>query len=160
MRPLALSLALAFAATLAPTAAGQPPCTAIVAFYGDGCAGSAGRAPRLELVGCPRPGAALTLAIQNGLGQAAGILVVGGDSQFFPLPGGCQVLVLPPLTVLPVVLGGAAGEPGAGEFSLPLLVPAQPDLVGRRFNMQALVWDAGAYGSISATDGLQFVIGK
>ncbi len=53
-----------------------------------------------------------------------------------------------------LALFGAAGAPGAGSGSVPLLVPTDPSLRGLNVNSQAVILDAGAPGLVSMTNGL------
>lgn len=123
--------------------------------FGAGCAGSGGFTPNLTLTGCPRPGAAVTLSIDQALGGAGALLLFGTGAAAGTLPGGCPLLlagILPLAVSLP--LGGTG--PGGGSVSIATGVPgnAAPGTIA----LQAIVFDPQGQGGIAASNGLGVTI--
>ncbi|HZM00786.1 MAG TPA: DUF3466 family protein, partial [Planctomycetota bacterium] len=93
--------------------------------YGAGCAGGGGFVPGLWGQGWPQGGGELSLALTNGQGGAAGLLLVGLDDQSAPFKG-CTLSVLPLAPIsLPLLLtpGGAGGGQWGLDLTLPPAVP-------------------------------------
>jgi Tol biopolymer transport system component len=135
-------------------------CTAGGAWvgYGAGLAGTGGWVPALSGTGCPLPGAAITLHVDDALGGATGALFVGLASSAAPFKGGTfHVGALVLQVVVPV--GGAVGVAGAGELDLPAALPADPALSGASLLLQGAFADAGAVQGVSLTQGLELEIG-
>ena len=127
--------------------------------YGTGLAGSGGFTPLSMGSGLPTLGSTISIDLSDGLGGASGGLLPSFQGQAsIPVFGGI-LLVQPPLTPIPITLGGGAGIPGGGTFSLPVSIPISPSLVGLRVNVQAMFLDSGASGGVSMTGGLEVWIG-
>lgn len=128
--------------------------------YGAGTAGSGGIVPELDGIGYCTLGSAASIVAWNGVGGAAGFMLVGVGQRSkvsLPLFGG-TLLVLPDL-VVPFGLGGAAGSPGVGSGSLALVIPVDPSLVGASLAFQALFVDLGAPAGLSMTNSVEMWIG-
>jgi hypothetical protein len=113
---------------------------------GAGCAGSGGFVPSLALSGCLAAGGTVTLALDDALGGALSLLVIG------PLPGslplkGCTLLVAPPFVQLVLLLPGS----GAGAGALDLTAALPPGAVGLTLALQCLVADTGVPNLLAST---------
>jgi len=123
--------------------------------YGAGCAGSGGLVPRIGLVGCPRPGALVTITVDDALGGALAAFAVGlGEARGATWPGGCPLLVEPLLTLVPVGLPGAG--PGAGELEISATVPVTAAL--GTVTLQLVVADPEGPGGYAASAGLRLPV--
>lgn len=126
--------------------------------YGSGKPGSSGVPVVLQGLGYTSPGGAAAVSLSGALGgaPAAWFLGVGRIEG----PGFLHVGAV--LFQIPLQLGGAAGEPGAGGLFLPLVIPNDTRLLGIEFTMQFLVLDPGAGppgpGKISASNGLALTV--
>jgi len=132
-------------------------CFGVASGYGAGLAGSGGWTPALGAAGCPDLGASLTLQLQQGLGGASALLLIGLAPASVPKWGG--TLLVTPALIVPLVLGGASGTPGAGGVSLQATVPQQASLVGQSAWLQAVVLDAGAAFGKALSPGLELELG-
>jgi len=124
---------------------------------GSGLAGSGGSVPELDLGGCPRLGAAATLDLTSAVGGGSGTLFIGAERRDRPVRGG----VLYPFEIVlrqAFVAGGMPGAPGEGTFTLPVMLPADPTLVGMSFHLQAVVADSAAVAGFSFTPGLRLTL--
>ena len=126
--------------------------------YGTGLAGAGGLVPALVGGGCPEPGALLGLDVVDAVGGAFGVLLVGATPAAVPFHGGMLWVggLFPPVNV---VLGGAAGVPGAGSLSLPVPVPNDAAFSGVLLYLQGGFHDTAAVHAASLTQGLLLEIG-
>ena len=126
-------------------------CGGLIEEYGDACPGSGGIAPALAAVGCPAPGSLVRLCVEDGLGGAAGLLLVGSGDGVVPIVPGCAIQVAP-LTpiVVPLVLSG--GGQGAGKTCIQGIVP--PDAASGAIYFQVLLGDPQASGGVASTNPL------
>ncbi len=134
-----------------------PGCQGLTHTFGAGLAGSNNVIPALGVVGCPDVNSSFTISIDNVVGGASGLLVVGTAPAAIPALGG-TLYVYPIALQFPVTVGGTPGAAGAGSFGLPLLV-TDPALTGLTLFMQAGFIDGTAVQGVSLTNGLQLVIG-
>ena len=127
--------------------------------YGAGTVGTQGIAPQLTGNGIAFPGHTVSLTVSGGLGSApCGMLLGGpGSKASLPLLGGTLLVV--PTAVLPLMVGGTAGVPGAGFGSRELDLPHMPSLLGTNLNFQAVLMDAGARMGLSMTNAVELWIG-
>jgi len=132
----------------------DPQLVPFFSSYGSGLSGSGGQEPVLAGTGTPTPGGTVSLDVANALGGSAGVYLLGLASASIPALGG-TILVGPPLVTAAVALTGAPGVPGDGTATLPLTIPANPQLAGVVLYAQALVVDAGAPSGVSFTAGLR-----
>ena len=114
--------------------------------FGQGCPGTGGVTPTLEMIGSTAAGGHLSLFIDDGVWfSPPGLLLVGVSEVSVPAGCGCTLLVSPlvqaPLTLIDLgcLLVG---------FDLP------PGLGGATIKLQALIADAGAACGLSATNGV------
>jgi hypothetical protein len=120
--------------------------------YGDGVPGTAGT-PTFVTDVDPQLGVLFQLvASSSAPGTAAGLCVLGFAQIALPLPGG-STLLADPATVLTLSV------PAAG-FAVPLLLPVDPQLLGRQLFAQLFVVDAGAAGGVAASAGLRVTFGR
>ncbi len=119
--------------------------------YGAGCAGSGGFLPGLWGQGDPTGGGSFSLALTNGLGGGAGLLLVGLGNQSAPFKG-CTLSVLP-LSSLSVPLALTPGGAGGGLWSLDVTLPASVP-AGSLF-LQAALSDAGGPAGVTVTNPLR-----
>jgi hypothetical protein len=126
--------------------------------YGAGLAGKGAFVPRLYGQGCPKPGAAFTLRLDQVVGGASGVLWTGLASAAVPFKGGAfHVGAL--LLSIPIGVGGTPGVAGAGSVNLPAGLPASAALTGLSVFLQAGFQDAAAVMGVSLTQGLEMEIG-
>jgi probable HAF family extracellular repeat protein len=121
--------------------------------YGAGAAGSGGFVPGLWGQGWPDGGGELSLALTNGPGGAPALLLVGLGDQSVPFKG-CTLSVLP-LSALsvPLLLSGAGGEAGAGQWSLQATLPAV--VPAGSLYLQAIVADAGGPAGFTVSNAVR-----
>ncbi|MDG2148640.1 MAG: FG-GAP-like repeat-containing protein [Planctomycetota bacterium] len=125
--------------------------------FGLSKAGSGDIVPTLTAEGYSAAGARPLFTINNGLGGAPALLVVGigRTTELFPA-------VALPMLQLVVTLSGEKGTPGAGSFSLPAGMPNDPSFQGIEFTMQAAIQDLAVFGpepfGLSITQGLAFMV--
>ena len=153
MKRLVLSTACALLLVAATTA--QP--------YGSGYPGLGGAIPVLD-VGAPYMGNAnFNIGVKNGTGGATGVLGLSlAPSSLFV--GATEVLIDPSpnqlLLTAGFTLGGPAGLPTFGNFSvpIPLAFPPTPALAGLRVHAQAVILGDTGFtpGSPAATRGHVF----
>lgn len=132
-------------------------CTGSGSEYGAGLAGSGGIVPQLSSTGCPDVGRTVTVHVDQCVGGALGILVLGSAAAAVPAFGG--TLLLAPIDATAVfACTGSLGVAGAGEFALPIPL-INPALSGHSLFLQAGVLDAAASQGLSLTNGLRLEIG-
>lgn len=129
------------------------PCAGQIVTYGAGSAGTGGVAPSLSAVGCAEPGQAVTLAINGGLGGAAGLLAIGPEQASLPIGGGATLLVGPALQLLLLPVTLASGGSGTGTWSVTWVLP--PALPGS-LAFQALVTDPASPIGFATSNGVAF----
>lgn len=123
--------------------------------YAAGCAGSGGFVPGLWGQGWPQGGGSLDLALTNGAGGAAGVLLVGLGNQSAPFKG-CTLSVLPLApTALPLAL--TPGGAGGGQWNLSLALP--PSLPAGSLYLQAALADAGGPSGVTVSNALRVGLG-
>ncbi len=126
--------------------------------FGAPCLGSGDLAPALHGSGCPTPGGAVTLDVENGLGGAVANMFIGLGTTSAPLVPTCSLHILPILPQ-PIVFPLTGVGPGNGAFTLPLVIPANvPGGLGINAYLQVLYADAGAQDGIAGTNALQMLI--
>jgi len=133
------------------------PCDGSFAFYGAGVPGSGGQLPKITLLGCPEAGQSVTLRTWNALGAALGCLAVGTSPASIPAFGG-QILVGID-AAFSHTASGTTGVTGDGTYSLGMVVPASPVVVGSHVYFQAGYCDPGAALGFSLTRGLDVTVG-
>lgn len=132
-------------------------CPGTTLSYGAGCTGSGGFLPTLVATGCPSSAEVVSLKIENALGfPATGIAFVGVNTAALALPNGCIFRVDPILASFPVAISHGLGF-GVGSVVIDLVIPpSMPS--GTILTLQAFVFDAGAPGGYSGTNGVQITI--
>jgi hypothetical protein len=125
--------------------------------YGSGKPGKGGLTPSLSGLGYTTLGGAVTLRVQDAVGGAPALLLVGTgklDQGFLAIE---QVAASFALT-----LGGTPGLAGAGGFTLPVHMPNETRYIGMEFALQVVVLDPAAGGpgpgKLSLSNGLAFTI--
>lgn len=137
-----------------------PACAGSSQSYGSATSGSGGLTPSLTVVGTPCVGNALSgLSLQNGLGGASTMLLVGLAPLDTWLPEYAGTVYVQPHAVSVFPIGGTPGVPGTGTFSLSIPIPNDPGLAGKSFFLQAVSTDPGAAKGRSFTQGLRVTIG-
>jgi hypothetical protein len=126
--------------------------------YGQGLAGKGGAVPRRVGSGCPSPGAAVKVDVDQVVGGTGGAIMVAVAPASIPLLGS-TLLVAPGGPLVNVFPGGAPGLAGAGQAALPVTLPPDPGLSGVSFYLQAGFFDAAATQSISMSQGLEIELG-
>lgn len=119
--------------------------------YGVGCPGLGGFRPRLLLEGTPTGGQTVALSIDDGLGGALSLTIVGAAPAWLPLGGACALLVAAPAVLQVHALGGAG--PGNGQLTRTAAVP--PNLPIGTVRLQAFVADAASPSGFSSSNGLR-----
>ncbi len=131
-----------------------PGCDGFQVPYGAGLAGKGGFVPLLGVIGCPDIGSLFTISINDVVGGAAGVLFVGLAPAAVPFKGG-TFLVGAVAAQIPVTVGGAPGDAGAGSLALPAML-TDPILSGVNICMQAGFSDGFAVKGVSLSNGVQF----
>ncbi|MGB3966053.1 MAG: sialidase family protein [Planctomycetota bacterium] len=125
------------------------------ALVGTGTAGTGNLVPELAANGLPLLGQTTVLQVEEGVGGAVGGLGVSFVPPA-PTPFGSALLWLATVDVLvPFLASGPVGQPGAGSFGLPVIVPAAPALVGASLTAQALLLDTGAIDGFAVTNAIE-----
>ena len=124
------------------------------AAYGAGCPGAGGWTPRLLAYGCPTPGGAVTLQVDQAPGATLGVVALGSGAGSAPL-GACTADVLPSIGALsPFVFSGAGPGAGVAMTNLPLPAALQPTTV----TAQAFVLDPTVPQGLNASTAWELVI--
>jgi len=126
-------------------------CTGGFGVFGLGSSGTGAAAPFLKGLGCPSPGASVTLRVSGAPASAHGLLFVGLTEAAVPFKGG-TLYVHPVLLSLPVTT-----SPG-GVAALGVQVPADPTLSGVVLVLQAAFESAAAAQGVALTQGLELRI--
>ncbi|PIE22067.1 MAG: hypothetical protein CSA62_14275 [Planctomycetota bacterium] len=147
------------AAFLLASYAGASSSGLILKPYGPATAGKGNISPELWVRGHPSPGqSSFRFEVSKGLG-AGPAFMVGGFRQTKLSVLGLSLLVDPmtPGFFLPWsgVLGGGAGQAGAGSVSIAFPLPNMPSIAGVSLYTQVFVLDAAAPGGLSASKGLR-----
>ncbi len=132
-------------------------CAGDVIAYGAGLAGGGGLVPSIDVSGCPAVNSSVTLQVDDALGAAFGLLLLGVNEISLPFLGG-QLLV-DPVIVLPHGLAGTPGVAGAGTVQFPATIPNQPSLSGTKAAVQAVYADPNGPAGASMTAGVRVTIG-
>ena len=127
--------------------------------YGLGSAGTGGRRPLLSMVGPLRAGLVPSARLVGGLGGSFAVLFASTSEAFVPaaLPG-VTAYIGAPLVGLGVLLGGAAGQPGAGGFEMPIAIP--PAALGAQLFLQCLALDPMAPMGLTHSNGCEMRVGQ
>ena len=125
--------------------------------YGAATTGSGGVAPALTSTGMPTLGGSPALDVTNGLGGAAGAVLLGANKTELNLLGG--TLLVDPSLSIPLGLGGAPGTPGTGNGTVPLSIPNIEAILGTDLYFQGVFFDAGAPRGVSMTNAIEMWIG-
>ncbi len=131
-----------------------PACDGFQIPYGSGLAGAGAFVPLLGVIGCPDIGQLFSISINSVVGGASGVLFVGLAQAAVPFKGG-TFLVGSVAAQIPVVVGGAPGDPGAGSLALPAVL-SDPILAGIDIFVQAGFSDALAVKGVSLSNGVRF----
>ncbi len=124
---------------------------------GTSCPGTGGINPVLDGYGCYGSGGTVHLSLRQAMSGATGILLFGLGPASFPLGNGCNLNIGPvfadPIVALPLFGSGGAGQ---GFTTVNFVVPQ--GTVVASLALQALVFDVGAPGGFSATNGLRLIV--
>jgi hypothetical protein len=124
--------------------------------YGEGTVGAGGSVPHLHGTDSLNLGSTFTLTVADGLGGAFGILTLGGyGSKVSPPAVGAAQLINPIDLLVPILLDGASGVPGAGTYSIDIEIPEDNALLGFNVNLQALFFDSSAMQGVAWTNGVE-----
>lgn len=120
---------------------------------GPGLAGTGGLVPEIAF-GSGSCGGLLSLGVQNALGGASSILLVGTSASTLSAQGGTIYVdvAVPPILLVSLPLGGAPGQPGAGTSFLTQDLTAYLPLT---LTFQLAVFDPGAPYGIALSNGLK-----
>ncbi|MBK9387072.1 MAG: hypothetical protein IPN34_19835 [Planctomycetes bacterium] len=124
---------------------------------GTSCPGTGGIHPVLDGYGCFGSGGTVHLSLRQAMSGATGILLFGLGPASLPLGNGCSLNIGPvfadPILALPLFGTGGAGQ---GFTTVNFVVP--PGTIVASLALQALVFDVGAPGGFSATNGLRIAV--
>lgn len=123
--------------------------------YGAGCAGSGGAVPQLGVTGCPLGGQRLQVAIQNGRGGSLAAVLIGFQRGAIPVPGGCTLLISPPVLTLGTAALAGTGA-GQGSGIVPLAVPV--GVTNLVVDLQAAVLDPGVARGYALSQGSEVTV--
>jgi hypothetical protein len=130
-------------------------CQGAAVEYGTGLAGSGGFVPHLSAQGCPGISTSFGITVDQALGGAAGVLILGFSAVDVPFVGG-SLLSGPPLSMIPLVTPGVGN--GAGIMTSTSVLNDDPGLVNLQFYLQAVLADAGAPQGYSMSNGLSVLV--
>ncbi|HEX5011208.1 MAG TPA: hypothetical protein VFY71_12495 [Planctomycetota bacterium] len=136
---------------------GGPGCAGLLAPYGAGLGGKGGFVPVLAGAGCPDVGNGFAITIDHAVGGASGLLFVGLSQAALAFKGGTFLVGSLALQV-PLAVGGAPGQAGAGFLSLPGAI-LDPALIGIDIYLQAGFQDGAAVKGASLSNGLRLQAG-
>ncbi|MFG0319610.1 MAG: DUF4350 domain-containing protein [Planctomycetota bacterium JB042] len=124
-----------------------------VSDLGPGLAGAGGLTPELDL-GSGSCGGLLTIELADALGGATAFLLAGTQSAAIPSVGGTVWVdvTAPPAVVVPLPLGGSAGQPGAGGVLLAQNLSASLPLT---LTLQFAVFDPNAPFGVALSNGVR-----
>ncbi|MCB9871750.1 MAG: VCBS repeat-containing protein [Planctomycetes bacterium] len=129
--------------------------------YGQSVPGTGGKVPIASVVGALRPGQVASLWLRNAVGGSVAWMLIGATESNVPstvIPG--VILYSSPVAVLlPVPLSGQAGVAGAGESTVPVLLPTSA-ANARAFFQYVIADTGGNNGTSSHTNGVEVRIGK
>ena len=131
----------------------QPFCTGFARAlpYGSGKAGTNGVATFGGAL--PFIGATVPLRVENGLGGAAPIALLGVTRLNVPVPN------IGTLYVDPLITLGLPAFDAQRATLLPIAIPQDPTLCGLQLLMQVAFLDPGAAGGVAHTSGLEWALG-
>jgi hypothetical protein len=95
----------------------------------------------------------VTLEIENGLGGAIALVVVGQGPGSLPLVPSCALQIAPLLPALSIPLALSGSGPGAGSATLAATIPSGSPPA--HVYLQVVVADPGAAGGIAATNPIR-----
>ena len=127
--------------------------------YGSGLAGSGGYLPHCQGSGSTNLGDEVAVSLDQGLGAAPAVIILGPNSSNLPIKGGSLLVDLNGSWILGTALGGSSGTPGGGALQLNATVPVNPTLSGQSLYFQFILTDAGAAQGWSFSNGLQLLFG-
>ena len=141
----------------------DPPTGGSRLQYGHGTPGSGGLTPILGASGPFRPGETAVFRLRGGLGNATAFFafsLAAVEWNDFPFPGTTLYLdpFSPTTAIVPMVLDGSPGVPGAGGFDLPVTVP--PQVAGLEAIHQVVILDPGASNGNCFTQALRLSYGN
>ena len=121
--------------------------------FGEGCAGSFGVVPRLDLGGCAIGGEKMGFEIEDAFGGGIAFAALGMQKGSVPLGAGCSLLIWPilPSLVGPFPLDGAGI--GGGSCNLGFVVP--PGVPSGTYLLQALCSDPTSALGFTTTNGIE-----
>ncbi len=105
-----------------------------------------------SVLGQPSIGAPITLQVSGGAPGVAGTLIIGSDKLGVPFKGGTLLVDVEGALLI------AAGLDGAGELSLPAIVPDDELLVGLRALLQYVAFDPGQVQGAALSNGIELVV--
>ena len=128
-------------------------CTGKFLPYGAGS--GPGLEPFLGGLGCPIPGAKITVTVSHGIPDGNGVLILGTQSAQIPIPGGA--LLAAPEILYPFVFDSQGWCSATQEWT----IPADPSLSAQKFYLQAISpshpWIPGGF---VVTKGLEVTLGN
>lgn len=125
--------------------------------FGQGLAGTGGFVPTLVGTGQPVPSQLAELHVFDALGGTLGVLLASPNLAPTPLLGGTVFPDLGAAITFWHLATGAAGQAGAGTFSLPIALPANLP-TGVRTHVQALYLDSAAVQGVAISNALRLVV--
>jgi hypothetical protein len=126
--------------------------------YGAGLAGTGGFVPVFSMSGCAIPGGVINVHLDDVVGGASGLMMVGAAPVSLPFKGG-TLLTAPLILSVGIGVGGTPGAAGAGTLDLPAGLPAGPLLSGVKLYLQAGFQDTGAPVNVSLSNAVMMEIG-
>ncbi len=122
---------------------------------GVGCPGSLGFVPSLDVAGCFASAGQVSMKIDQCIGNAPVIVLLGVGQANLPLANGCHLYLgqlLPVSLLLSTNNGSIGGASVTLDATLPLL---SPQVGGATIRMQAFIQDPGAPGGHSGTGAVE-----
>lgn len=126
--------------------------------YGSGCPGTSAVIPKLSVVnsydGCVYWGSSISLTVEDALGGAQAVLLIGIQAASVPVAASCTVLVDPLPFIVPLTISAAGQNQGSVTVTATLPIGAGSLSV----YMQGFVADAGVANGYSGTNGARITI--
>jgi FG-GAP-like repeat len=140
-----------------------PPCGGQISSFGQGCASGSSFALELGAHGCPAANQLLSIDLHGGAPNEFALLFMSTATANMPLGGVCSLYLAPPVlgpvpVFLPPPSTAHGGAQGAGETSIPFIVPALVS-PGSSVSLQAFIPTPFAPTPFAASQRLSIIFG-
>ena len=126
-----------------------------ITAHGQGCGGTFGFVPELELSGCPVAGGSITLSISKAFGGSTSLTFLGGAPTQLPIGDGCDLLISP---IFPGVVTLPLSGAGPGQGNVTITGPLPAGVSGYALSLQSFCLDALVPRGYAASNGATFTV--